>query len=160
MVVAPGVCLGLYHSRRKNTNDYRISHLNISRTFAFEVIVLFGMMDRKPAEPTDVLMVVTGGVVESYGVRKVTAETVEAGQMILPRSGLAELVNPHGGRVWIANADLPARIDAEEVRRLRHNAVMKSLFAENGGPDITRTPWQVWGIVLVCLVFLGWAAVS
>lgn len=108
----------------------------------------------------DTLLVVTGSVLESYSVNQATAETVEAGSMILPREGLAELVRPNGGRVWIAQADLPARIEAEEIRRLRRNAIMRSLFSNEGGPDLARTPWQVWGIVLVCLVFLGWAAVA
>lgn len=114
---------------------------------------LFGRTERK-----DELLLITGTILESHPVVRVTAEAVEAGDMVLPREGLVELVRPAGSRTWIAQADLPARVEAEQISRLRHNTIMQSLF-EEGGPSVARVPWQVWGIVLVCLVFLGWAAV-
>lgn len=115
---------------------------------------LFTRSDRR----SDELLIITGNILESYPVVRVTAETVEAGDMILPREGLVELVRPYGSRTWMAQADLPARVEAEQIRRLRHNAIMQSLF-EEGSPSVARVPWQVWGIVLVTLVFLGLAAV-
>lgn len=106
----------------------------------------------------DELLVITRGVLESHPVSRVTAETVEAGGMVLPREALAELVRPTGTRTWIANADLPARVEAERIARLRHSTILQSLFEESE-PSVSRVPWQVWAIVGLCLLFLGWAAV-
>lgn len=106
---------------------------------------------------SDELLLVTDHVLETHPVTSVTAETIEAGGMALPRDTLRELVRPGGGRVWIAHADLPARIAAEQVYRLRHSSILQSLFSDDS-PSVSRVPWQVWGIVALCLAFLGLAA--
>lgn len=105
----------------------------------------------------DELYVITGHVLETHPVTSVTAEAVEAGGMAVPRELLCELVKPSGGRAWIAQADLPARIAAEQVYRLRHSSILQSLFSDDS-PSVSRVPWQVWGIVALCLAFLGLAA--
>lgn len=107
---------------------------------------------------SDELLLVTGHVLETHPVTSVTAEVIEAGGMSLPRDTLRELVRPGGGRVWIAHADLPARVEAEQVYRLRHSAILHSLFADDA-PSISRVPWQVWALLALCVALLGWAAV-
>lgn len=107
---------------------------------------------------SDELLLVTDHVLETHPVTSVTAETIEAGGMALPRDTLRELVRPGGGRVWIAQADLPARVTAEQVYKLRHSAILHALFADDE-PSVSRVPWQVWAIVGVCLAFLGFAAI-
>lgn len=114
------------------------------------------MLDSR--RPSDELLVITGQVLETHPVTRVTAETVEAGGMSLPRESLLELVRPSGGRAWIAQADLPARVTAEQVYKLRHSAILHALFADDD-PSVSRVPWQVWAIVGVCLAFLGFAAI-
>lgn len=111
---------------------------------------------RKP--PADELLVVTGSVIEMHPVTRVTAETVEAGGMAFPRESLRELVRTSGGRAWIAHADLPARVEAERVYQLRHNAMLHALF-EDAESSVSRVPWQIWALLGLSVALLGWSAI-
>lgn len=71
------------------------------------------------------------GVLERQPVKFVTAEVVETTQMALPRERCTEYVTADGRKVWLANLSLPAQVAAEEIRRLRHSAILSSLFRDD-----------------------------
>lgn len=71
------------------------------------------------------------GVLERQPVKFVTAELVESTEMALPREQCTEYVTADGRRVWLVNLSLPAQVAAEEIRRLRHSAILSSLFRDD-----------------------------
>jgi hypothetical protein len=115
------------------------------------------MFGGKGSAPKDTLLLVTGSVVEFLDVSSLTAEAVSTSRVELPRSNLLELVRPEGGRVFLAAADLPARIQAEDVARLRRSAILGSLF-NSKTPDLGRVPWQLWVLIGALVLALGIAA--
>jgi hypothetical protein len=112
--------------------------------------------DRLP--PADTLLLITGAVAELLPVILITAEFVSAGGADYPREGLHEFIQPQGGRVFVAHADLPARIEAEEVTKIRRSAFMGALYGDYG-PDANRIPLPFWVLLGVLVLFVGIAAI-
>lgn len=122
--------------------------------------ILQSLGPKKPAPapaPRDLALVVTGHLVDQVPVIGLTPEYVGTPLGDYPREQVQELVRNEGGRLFLVNVSLPARVEADHVRKLRRNALLHSLFAD-GGPDANRIPWQFWGLVLglvLALVIIG-----
>lgn len=99
----------------------------------------------------DQFLLISGSVAEFLPVLEVTPEYVRVREGDYPRPKLAEYVTD-GGRLWIAVADLPARVEAAEVRRLRDSAILGALF---GGGDARRGPLQLWVTVWALVAVLA-----
>lgn len=119
-----------------------------------------GPQQQQP-RPRDTIILVTDGIANILPVHEVTAEYIRAGKGAdvgdFPRVDLFELPTAEGARLWVAHCTLAARIEADQVRQLRDNAIMSSLFRDDG-PDLRRTPWQLWALVFVAVIALAWGA--
>jgi hypothetical protein len=117
-------------------------------------------IQRKNAPPPpskDAALVVTGHLVDQVPVTSLTAEYISTPLGDYPRDETRELVRSNGGRLFLVNASLPARIEADQVRGLRRNALLNGLFhTAPSGPDANRIPLPFWilvgGLVLALMV--------
>ena len=122
---------------------------------------LLGLGKPVPAVSPDRALLVTGNIVEEVSVLGLTAECVTTPAGEYPREHVTELVRPKGGRVFLVNASLPARLEAEQVRSLRRNALLHGLFHDRSNPDMNRVPMPVWlvmGGLILGLVIVGAAS--
>lgn len=109
---------------------------------------------QKTPAVTDEVLVVTGHVAQIVPVKELTAEYVRAAAGDFPRSDMLELVKPEGGRLFLLNTTLPARVEAQQVRNLRENAALQSLFTP-AGTDGRKVPLQVWVTLWVSMALVA-----
>jgi hypothetical protein len=82
-------------------------------------------------------------------VTAATAETVTAGPVTLPRDSLREFMLRDGGRLFLAQADLPALAEAERIRGLERSAVLRAVFGEGSGDRPATGSGLTWVQLLV-----------
>jgi hypothetical protein len=111
-----------------------------------------------PPPAPDAVLLVTGHLVEQLPVTDLTAELIGTAAGEFPREPATELIRRTGGRLFIINASLPARVEADQVRTLRKNALLASLFRAqpqtNGGEPSLFLKLVIGGLVLG-LVLVG-----
>ena len=100
----------------------------------------------------DQLLLLRGQTATYLPVRAATAQALDVGSMTLPREDVAEYLLRDGGRIFVARADLPALVEAERVRALEHNAVLRAVFA--GGPERGAGPGMLGWVQIAMLAFI------
>lgn len=94
----------------------------------------------------DELLLIHAGdrVAETLPVDGLEADAVHAGGYTFPRAELACYPKRGGGLLFVAQADLPALVEAQNVKMLVDNALLRTLFGSKDGQVI---PWQFWALV-------------
>lgn len=105
-------------------------------------------MATKSRKLKDQLCLIRGDVAELLPCTAVEAETITAGPLTLPREGLREYPMRTGGSLFLATADLPALIQAEEIARLKRSAILRAVF--DSGTEKGASPWP-WLVVIAIL---------
>lgn len=59
-----------------------------------------------------------------------------------------------GSLVYVFDADLPARVEAESLKLLRRNAAIKNIFSfERGTGSIDWFKWLPWIVIMMLILF-------
>lgn len=108
---------------------------------------LSGAPKKSEAPAKDAALIVTDHLVEQVPVVKLTAEYIATPAGDFPREKATELVRHTGGRLFLIHASLPARLEADQVRGLRRNALLAGLFTGPTAAPPGQIPLAFWVLI-------------
>lgn len=102
----------------------------------------------------DRLLLVRDGQAQFLPVSEASADRVAAGTMSLPREDVRELILRDGGRLFVAQADLPALVQAERVRSLERSSVLRAVFGDQPTAAPAQGGMMQWVLVIMSAIIL------
>jgi hypothetical protein len=87
-------------------------------------------------------------------VEDADADTIEVHGYILPMNESMTRVDPvHGEPVYIFNLDVPAAIEAENLKKLRRSQALKNMFQFERGSSMDIMKLMPWFIIALLILF-------
>lgn len=99
------------------------------------------------------LLIVNGNSIEHRKVKDIFDGVIEADKELIPEENCVKFFNNQGGLTYLVNVDLPAKVEAENLKRLRRSVALARIFEYDRGKGINFMSLVPYIIIVLMIMF-------